>query len=685
MTCVGNAESSSLNFWCLIRQHEQQGVPMPKDKRVRDGVSAGRDENAEVFAKTVEISRDALVDPLLCFCQVTEREGVAVQCLYDSTPEHLGKAAMLVEKANQTITQISIRHMSIPNGQLGEGYFAKIAPELQSLEIRECPEKLTIDPKALSGLEQKILNFTVSGCRLEFIPEAVRPLENVEILDLSDNKIYNISKEDLAKKAHLRYLDLSANFINYAEEDAFAGLESLEELLLCEHNFMNETVWEEVEKLKKLKSLDLSRADGIFTVPTDHLAKLPNLETLKLSGCSIETIEAGSFNVAPKLEQLDLRVNLIENVSAFAFDGLTNLKRLSLAGNYIKTIEAVTFDGLDSLEELDLGWNELKQFPNDTFNPVAKSLVKLNLRHNRLNDVSNITGLRNLREINLSESEYLLELPEAVFRDLPSLEILDISRGNLTRLNPKAFSDGGKKLKTLKLEKSQLSTIDAGILESLPSLEFLDISGNPYRCDLELGKFVSATKDRYKNSAKMGMDFLLNEQNNTKCDRPYSLRRSLLFELEPDSFKPYGAAMDTTTGQPTTTTEMDVTEPETSSKFVLPDILVGGESNETLFKEDAPRPAYDVTKTDDVHLDTLRRKDDAEWLGITLALVGISLVTIITLIAVLIYMKKKRAARDPNSGPKKKPVDDGMVEIELNSQRGSQRRTGPRRPDARHS
>uniref|UniRef100_A0A1I7WRY7 Toll-like receptor 7 n=1 Tax=Heterorhabditis bacteriophora TaxID=37862 RepID=A0A1I7WRY7_HETBA len=82
-------------------------------------------------------------------------------------------------------------------------------------------------------------------------------------------------------------------------------------------------------------NLDLSRADGVFEPPTSLFTSVPELKTLKLSGCSIPKLERGEFSSLKNLEQLDLRVNLIENISAYAFDGLSNLKRLSLAGNYI--------------------------------------------------------------------------------------------------------------------------------------------------------------------------------------------------------------------------------------------------------------------------------------------------------------------------------------------------------------
>lgn len=87
--------------------------------------------------------------------------------------------------------------------------------------------------------------------------------------------------------------------------------------------------------LKVLQTLDLSRADGIFQPPETLFKEIPQIEVLKLSGCSIPTLEPGQFATLKKLKELDLRVNLIENITAYAFDGLESLTRLSLAGNFI--------------------------------------------------------------------------------------------------------------------------------------------------------------------------------------------------------------------------------------------------------------------------------------------------------------------------------------------------------------
>ncbi|VDM77356.1 unnamed protein product [Strongylus vulgaris] len=148
---------------------------------------------------------------------------------------------------------------------------------------------------------------------------------------------------------------------------------------------------------------------------------LQQLEVLKLSGCSLPSLEPGAFASLKSLKQLDLRVNLIENISAYAFDGLSSLKRLSLAGNYIRHLEKDLWAGLENLEEIDLGWNEIKEISGEMFTPLVDKLTSLNLRHNPLEKIPS-AGLKNLKSLFLSECP-LTTINSDQLKDYPNLEV----------------------------------------------------------------------------------------------------------------------------------------------------------------------------------------------------------------------------------------------------------------------
>ncbi|KAK5976340.1 Leucine Rich repeat-containing domain protein, partial [Trichostrongylus colubriformis] len=176
---------------------------------------------------------------------------------------------------------------------------------------------------------------------------------------------------------------------------------------------------------------------------------------------------------------------------------------------------------------------------------------------------------------------------------------LDVSKCNLTQLQPEAFVNQEKSLKTLHLQRNLLKTIDPKIITDLESLEQLDISGNPFICDSEIAKLIFAIEDRYKVAAKEGKEFLLANANDTLCDRPYTLRRQPLLDVDSNELQPYDEKLDTTTSLQTTTVAASTIAEEDTTPFTLPDLFVGSKTNDTLFKEEPRREVYDLNKAND--------------------------------------------------------------------------------------
>ncbi|VDO25480.1 unnamed protein product [Haemonchus placei] len=477
----------------------------------------------DVLEAEVDTSADFLNNLLLCFCKVQDKGKVDISCLYGSSLEHLEKATEAVKKANFSTNKISFQHTEFADSGLPS--FVELAPALTSLEIRECTnfEPLVVPENTFKGLETTLKNLIIDSCGLK-----------------------------------LNYLDLSGNFITTVDAGSFEPLQKLETLVFGERNYINDSVVEAIVTLKSLKTLDLSRADGIFEPPTEIFEALPHLEGLKLSGCSISSLEPGTFATLKNLKELDLRVNLIQNVSAYAFDGLSELNRLSLAGNYIRSIEKEIWTGLNKLKEIDLGWNEIKQLSPDAFLPLADNLETLNIRHNPLKDVPP-SGLKNLRSLFLSECP-IENLGPELLKDYNALETLDVAKCNLTELKPEALASQKHSLKNFHIQRNLFKTID-------PKRKPLEPNPTIQVKDLNLFPVILAIEDRFKTAAKEGKEFLLANANDTLCDRPYTLRRQPLLDV--------------------------------NSTELQPDLFVGTETNDTLFKEEPRRELYDLNTAND--------------------------------------------------------------------------------------
>ncbi|KAF8367450.1 lron-9, partial [Pristionchus pacificus] len=602
---------------------------------------------------------------LLCFCQVIQPKEVSVICLYGSTPDHLRRASEAVNKAGMTVTQLSIQHMEFDNSSISSSLFRTLTPSITQLDIRECSgnSPLTIADDAFEGMQDTLVNVTIHDCKLSAVPSALASLPSLSSLVLSSNNILALEGKPFDGKTKLKYLDLSGNQITDIDEGTFESITNLESLLIGDHNYLNETLLNEIARLGSLQVLDLSRADGIFTPPSKLFTHLPALTTLKMGGCSLSSVEMGAFSPLAQLEALDLRVNLIENISALAFDGLGSLKRLSLAGNYIRKIETNNWAGLGSLEDLDIGWNELHSIDSDAFESIETTLTRLDMRHNPINELPPLS-LPKLDSLTISETN-VSSIEANTLHGMPKLTTLEAIRTNLSSLSPSSFSSLPS-LRRLLLSSNLLRSFPVS-LSTLPSLELLSLSENPFLCDSNLKPLIDDINSAFRRAAQEGRDFSIPNTNETLCARPWTLKGKGILSVDLSELTEYNESLDTTTAPSTTTTQETVTEAITLPPFSLPDLFAGKDSNESIFKDDRERLQYDLTKTDTTH-----QKEEGNKTTAFLVTLGILLlVTLISIFAIVLFIKKRK--QSVSSHEKKTKVEDGMVEIELESGKGSRK------------
>uniref|UniRef100_A0AAY4CM00 Uncharacterized protein n=1 Tax=Denticeps clupeoides TaxID=299321 RepID=A0AAY4CM00_9TELE len=135
--------------------------------------------------------------------------------------------------------------------------------------------------------------------------------------------------------------------------------------------------------------------------------------------------------------QLIISNNRIGDLPALQLNYLSDLVYLDCSNNSLTDISESTFGNLRKLAYLDLSFNTLIQIEDRTFGPLA-SLVMLRMTDN--------PGLSDIHSDAFSENV--------------ALQVLDVSRNNLTVLN--------------------ISSLIA-----LPALRSLGLSGNPWRCDCD--------------------------------------------------------------------------------------------------------------------------------------------------------------------------------------------------------
>ena len=267
-------------------------------------------------------------------------------------------------------------------------------------------------------------------------------------------------------------LDLRSQQIDALDEEDFAGLTNLSELVLAS-NPIGSIPPETFRDLATLKVLDLANT-GLSTVP-DAIVGLSTLWDLSLAHNDIERISSDAFERLFELRDLNLCDNEIRTLPDGAFSKLTKLARLDLCHNRISDIRQEALQGEFGLVRLDLSHNPLGELPEDLFSDF-EGFWSLWLR---------ATGLR--------------KLPPDMFNDL-SVTWLLLSDNRIEDLS--GIRLPGDSISWLDLANNRLESLPRGVFADFSSEACrqrqmdLDLSGNPgvpFPLALELARVDAAT------------------------------------------------------------------------------------------------------------------------------------------------------------------------------------------------
>ncbi|SCU85851.1 LADA_0D10220g1_1 [Lachancea dasiensis] len=257
-----------------------------------------------------------------------------------------------------------------------------------------------------------------------------------------------------------------------------------------------------------IESLDCSNNANIF-LPLDFIES-----AIKLSSLRMVNIRASRFPLniteAEKLVSLDLERNFIKKIPPsisklseltilnvqcneldrlpLGFAELKNLRLLDISSNNFSKFPEVICS-CTNLLQIDLSYNKIESLP-DSLNQLTK-VAKINLARNKLSYIGNLSGMINLRTLNLK------------YNRITSLKMNNSSLQNLAISNNRisVFDDKLSKLKTLEirenpitsisydgeylvnlvslsLNEAKLSSVPPELLCKLPRLEKLELNGN---------------------------------------------------------------------------------------------------------------------------------------------------------------------------------------------------------------
>ncbi|NXU18882.1 LRC32 protein, partial [Pardalotus punctatus] len=421
-------------------------------------------------------------------------------------PKELGQGIKYLELSNNFIQNLSgsymagfgqLEYLDVCFNQLEAVSATALArlPRLRSLLLgsNHLDRNYLANGEAFHLLRNiEVLDLSVNNLESHMASWYISNLTSLRVLDLSGNTMTKLLAGTFRSSPHLRQLDLSNNYIMEIQEGAFEPLEELEVLNLA----LNSLHCVSGFSLTQLRILNLSH-NALELFSSEEGAEPYLLQVLDLSHNRLL-----SFPELPRAHDLT-HLNLSNNLIASLLPGLPHPGEFVLfykeMERFNRTVRSVAT--LTHVADLDLSNNRLELFPFSFFHPLG-SLHSLSLARNCLQDVaresvSNGSTELSVRSLDL-HSNALRVLPRWFFDSLPHLESMDLGSNSLQPCKSQG-SDMGRdlggdshmpaprdtctpfykvpRLKHLSLSKNNISRLQPYAFSWTPLLS-LDLSGN---------------------------------------------------------------------------------------------------------------------------------------------------------------------------------------------------------------
>ena len=275
----------------------------------------------------------------LAALQILRLDGNAIESLPDGLLASLNNLHTLILSRNR-LTHVDSRSLS----------------SLSSLALLALDNNLIerVHDQAFHNCTQ-LKDLNLSGNNLPVVPVALAVLEQLQSLDLGENRLHAFDFEILSKMSHLSSLRLLDNQIGNISRSTFAQLPSLKILNLSKNGIhvLEQGAFAHNPLLQaiRLDSNQIGDISGLF-----H--DLPNLVWLNISDNRIVHFD---YALIPKsLQWLDLHANQIQELgNYFQLDDQLSLQTLDASFNRLTELTAAMLP--DSLQVLSLNDNQISQ------------------------------------------------------------------------------------------------------------------------------------------------------------------------------------------------------------------------------------------------------------------------------------------------------------------------------------
>uniref|UniRef100_A0A8C6U0V5 TIR domain-containing protein n=1 Tax=Neogobius melanostomus TaxID=47308 RepID=A0A8C6U0V5_9GOBI len=390
--------------------------------------------------------------------------------------------------------------------------FACSVQSLQMLDIRH--RNISVIDDALLQSCSNLTELMLYSNTLSDVSEsALRMFTRLTRLNIESNELSRIPPT-IQNMSTIAYLSFQSNHIAKLGCSDFKDMASLTEINLNSNRIskLNSCVFKEHKNLKVLYV-----TNNLFSQLDDNFGiSLYSLVVFNTSDNHIGSIQKGTFRGMSQLTDLNIKSKSQLTLQRGAFEGLRGLKRLTLSLDYQS---GSVFEGLDQLERLVVFISSTIEMTNFTvYEPMTfnidslqELIIEVDKNACAYQALYLLHGLKRLRVLSLDTVCCLfppgifLQIPHLLnlritncvefiadpdlFQPVSDLQALDLSHNQIKYLNI-SINTNLTKLETLILKNNELTVINKTLFEGLPSLKYLDLSGNPFVCDCSNAGFI---------------------------------------------------------------------------------------------------------------------------------------------------------------------------------------------------
>nr|CAH7732583.1 unnamed protein product [Callosobruchus chinensis] len=273
------------------------------------------------------------------------------------------------------------------------------------------------------GLERLDISFN----RIRELGESLNFLKFVTLLNAQSNKLKKITNADFKALRDLEQVYLGSNLLEVIESRVFDGKENLEVIDLSD----NKLKWLSLKDIPLLRDVNLSK--NFFNISVlQNITRPTSLVTLNFSKNKISEIPFRIFQNFSSLEWLDLSGNHV-HLNNGSFTGLNRLKTLNLGHNDIEVLPEVVFNELTMLKHLDISGNKIQFLSSESLVNVT-FLEKLNVSFNRLEQLNYdlLKHLNELHTLDVAGNKLKYVQYDAIITNLPLLSNFNVKSNLLS-------------------------------------------------------------------------------------------------------------------------------------------------------------------------------------------------------------------------------------------------------------